>query len=472
MTRYDEQVFQSERIKPRSSRIAGEVPAAICEIRQMERNFASYGSREALFVAQAKHLADFTDDFQENFLAERHFNIYQFFLDNELRSYFTWRTKLRQGEVSFGCLSFAKLYVNELLNQIGCKDPNEAYAKLTLFQEQYGAINPEIIPDLTVWRRDFVIYHNLDASLLPKDAESEADQAYHILAHLDQYSPKEITQSLILVSDYNIQKSKVYKEKLADLEAVVSKTLNLLAAYYLKTYAKSTWLADYFGEMYTTPIDLFAQACFYDNLPKRTFDYVVGPNRVYHNIDGEWQMDFFYPLNVPKKRGTRLLRIIDSLLRKTYKFPPLNLKESSSYLLDLVKEAIKAKKQADQKITIDHKALAGIRQNASYTMDRLMTEEEAYHPEEALVKPEAQEKVAGDTDSGTPYNLNENELRYLKCLLEGSDKAWIRAAELMESILIDSINEKLFDVFNDTVLDESGLLEDYRADVAQIVQQG
>ena len=69
--------------------------------------------------------------------------------------------------------------------------------------------------------------------------------------------------------------------------------------------------------------------------------------------------------------------------------------------------------------------------------------------------------------------LSQEEYRLLQCLLYGRDYGWVRASGLMLSVLVDSINEKLFDEFADSVLTlDNGpeLIEDYIQDLKERVR--
>jgi hypothetical protein len=67
-----------------------------------------------------------------------------------------------------------------------------------------------------------------------------------------------------------------------------------------------------------------------------------------------------------------------------------------------------------------------------------------------------------------PFHLSPDEYHFLHCVLYGEDWHWISSRGLMLSILIDSINEKAFDEFGDTILTEDDgpeLIPDYIDDL-------
>lgn len=67
--------------------------------------------------------------------------------------------------------------------------------------------------------------------------------------------------------------------------------------------------------------------------------------------------------------------------------------------------------------------------------------------------------------------LSPTEYRLLQCLLYGASTGWVRSQGLLMSVLLDAINEKLYEQFQDTVLDDDGqLIPDYIDDLKEMVQ--
>lgn len=102
------------------------------------------------------------------------------------------------------------------------------------------------------------------------------------------------------------------------------------------------------------------------------------------------------------------------------------------------------------------------------TQDKLIVEEEAVEGE-----PDPAPEVAVPEGETAQTPLSQEEYRLLQCLLYGRDYGWVRASGLMLSVLVDSINEKLFDEFADSVLTlDNGpeLIEDYIQDLKERVR--
>lgn len=97
---------------------------------------------EEIFYKQAKFLEDFEDDYEEKEITNSYYNYrsdrtYFRFSFREFRMYFSWRTKIRKEIFEDTQWSYQEIYINELLNQIGCKDAQEALDKLIKFWEGY-----------------------------------------------------------------------------------------------------------------------------------------------------------------------------------------------------------------------------------------------------------------------------------------------------------------------------------------------
>ena len=87
-------------------------------------------SRAELFLKQARLMADYEDDFIYHGVVNQYFPTYDSLSDAQLRGYFTWRTAVRRGQIEKRGMSYASLYVYELLNLIGCSSAQDAYEKL------------------------------------------------------------------------------------------------------------------------------------------------------------------------------------------------------------------------------------------------------------------------------------------------------------------------------------------------------
>ena len=84
-----------------------------------------------IFYEQGMFMKDFEDHYEKEVPFSSYFPSYQAMGYDQLRTYFTWRTRVRQGEIRETSLSYAFLYLYELLNQIGVSDPRDGLEKLS-----------------------------------------------------------------------------------------------------------------------------------------------------------------------------------------------------------------------------------------------------------------------------------------------------------------------------------------------------
>ncbi len=125
------------------------------------------------------------------------------------------------------------------------------------------------------------------------------------------------------------------------------------------------------------------------------------------------------------------------------------------------------KKPAKPEIRIDFNALDGIRADSEYTMERLMTEEEQE------IEPVIPEIVFKETETASEneadrFGLDPLELRVLSILLEERDLSGVDLKGRLLSVIIDGINEKLFDEVGDLIIDNETspvLIEDYKEEL-------
>ena len=93
-------------------------------------------------------------------------------------------------------------------------------------------------------------------------------------------------------------------------------------------------------------------------------------------------------------------------------------------------------------------------------------------PEEECLQEPAPSPLPEPASAGD-CPLNQTEYRLLQCLLYGRDCGWVQAEGYMLSVLTDSINEKLYDIFSDTVLtldDRPEPVKDYMDDLKEMVR--
>lgn len=468
-------VFQDEAIRPGPRESREVLPSPIRAARSLENGPPTYRQpREAIFVKQAKILADYEDDYVYEKPVLRYFPTYQSLTDPELRGYFSWRTKLRRGDVRKTSLTYAFLYIYELLNQIGVADPMDGYRKLKEFQAVYGQLDMGILLYTDHWLMDYVIYYGLDPALLADTSRVRFDKNLAVLANIENYDAQQTATAVAALSGRWLERSKFYGAYREDMDTVIARVLRRVSQHYASR-CKKTMVEQYFGVYDEFPVILFESAVFYKRDKTRSCEFAVDEICTYRCRNGVWSVQKYACPERPSAKLGNLVKTIDSVMRECYGYRhPVKRELDTKWLLKLIEEetqSLLAEKKAaqDKKITINYSQLSQIRRNAAITQDKLVVEEEAMEeePAEALApEPPASENGADETP------LSREEYRLLQCLLYGRDYGWVSASGLMLSVLVDGINEKLFDEFSDSVLTQDGrpeLVEDYIEDLKEMV---
>lgn len=131
------------------------------------------------------------------------------------------------------------------------------------------------------------------------------------------------------------------------------------------------------------------------------------------------------------------------------------------------------KKLKQPKIEFNLSQLSTIREDAAGTRDSLLTEEELQAEQEE--REQIEETVVNDEQED--YGLSSEEMATIILLLKGKDlNKYLKEHHLMAAVIIDNINEKLFDEFGDNVIefinDIPTVIEDYQEDLEDMFLKG
>ena len=447
----------------------------------------AWQSRAELFVKQARLMAAYEDNYVYNGTVNQYFPTYDSLSDAQLRGYFTWRTAVRQGRVEKRGMSYASLYVYELLHLIGCRDAQDGYEKLHSFCEAYCSIDPQIAHYIADWEDEFVIYYGLDPKRITYGGDGlmrhQQDDAIHTMLHRTEHTTEETMAAVCVLSSYRLERSKLYRAHTAEVNAVVLRVLERAAGYYEK-HRQINFFDDLIAVEQTAPVRLFSSAVFQP--PKEEPDrvYEVHPLRRYECVSGYWTLHSY---ERPERAAQRLgvfLRGVDAGLRAPFgisAIQPPKLKKWQAKIIDEEITAFLAEQRAAEarRVRLDFSQLARIRADADVTQERLIVEEE-----ESPIMPVCEPSPVGPpafTENTLPVDpvmtegagdingLDAAELRLLRTLLDGGDLAWVRTEGRMLSVLVDGINEKLYDDFADTVIegDPPAVVPDYQDELME-----
>lgn len=571
-----------------------ELPPVLLNLRKLERQARELGWTEPrLFVSQAELAAAYEDDLPYNGTFMHYFPTYRAMSDVQLRGYFTWRTHVRRGDVRRASLSFAFVYLYELINGIGIADAAGGFRELRRFCAAYRQIDDRIDRYARIWLDDYVIYHGLDAHLLgsygkplgetlrsgdagpsSEDASLAYEDALLLLAREEGeesvpsvegavpaaeaapargFSPagavppaaeaapaartgahmplsdERLAEVLSALASPQLSKSRLYRDDPAALQRVAAGTWRALSAHYRK-HRKTTLFRHLFGVKARYAYAMFRSAVFWERCPHPDVVYRASATRCYVCRNGRWQCEQFYRAGERSSELGRVLRAVDGRLRERLDYPH-KLKEARvpKYLLAIIDkqiDALFAQRAAEEQrrareVHIDFSKLAGIRATAAATREALLVDEEREGAAPMLRSPhdgnaeDVSSNVARTGESsahaGTPASdalpsgvpassssapaasstpapiaptdasaqaggaslLTEDEAAYLACLIAqapASERAIVlRRAGTTEALMVDALNEKLYDELGDVAVEdgEDGpqVIEDYVEDV-------
>ena len=472
----------------------GKVPKLIRAMRSLAQVSGScWQPREEIFLKQARLMEHYEDDFVFEGVVTRYYPTYESLSDAELRGYFAWRTQVRKGRIVPAPLTFALLYAYEILHLIGCRDAADGYGKLMELGFEFGMMEPTLYTYLPAWVYGYVIYYGLDPEYLADSSYYREmkiqDEAIAAVLSRGERPVGEVMGGLCALSSYRLERSKFYRTYTTDMGAVIMRVVARVAAYYEK-HRKRAFSSDYIGDECRRLTRLFPGAVFHARSPEEDRVYTVNPVRSYECAGGAWYVLAYEREVKQAQRLGALLRLIDYRMRECTGFPSIKPpKKTTKWLAKIVDEEIEAffneKKAAEaRRVHIDLSQLGRIRADAAVTRERLIVAEEEEEAAAPISMPGTgesvsemlplawQESFSGDADvqtSETDALLDAPELHLLRDLLTGAPLSWVRAEGHIVSVLVDGINEKLYDDFADAVIegDPPAVIEDYREELIE-----
>lgn len=484
------------------------------------------------FCRQGQMLADYQDDYQPIAEFQRYYPDYHSMNLAQLRTYLTWRTRLRAGDFSVNSTSYAYVYIYELLNNIGVTDPTAGYQQLRYFKNHYApCYHKRMSVYLQQWMQDYVLYYGLKREQA-NDAFADklaVDRQYHIITHPKDYSAEELLTVFESFSTY-LKHCRLYQNAKKEF----AKLFHYIWHDALTSQASHV-IAQLIGQQTMSTGYLFANAVFYFKQAPKMKTYVIDSERKYQFKNHQYYCTAWHPCRQRSVKLNAFLHEIDRLARQAFGLGhPLKARALDPVLLKAIQHGIKdyqlakakaAQKAAEPDIHLDD--LNKIRADASVTRESLLTDEEkdeeatevgtepiprantdiqsakksaaSQSPESATgeghdaarpqqTKPSSQEGRGNEADESpllpdmslddmddADVNLTADETYLLKALLEGMPyQDYLKKHHLMISIMVDQLNDKLFDLIGDTAIEfdndnQPQIIEDYRPDVKAII---
>lgn len=466
--------YTDEPILPRKKTPEEKLPAPLQAARSLEKGAARmYQNRRSLFLNQAKLLEFYKDDYEGGYISRCYYPTYDLLNNQELRSYFAWRTKVRNGDIQPSCSSFAYLYLYELINGIGTGTPVEGLHKMDDFAAAYKEYESSLMNYYANWRKSYIIYYNLSDSFLGGE-EREGEEAHMaVLDSAQEQTDDAVAAAVKQLAPGWLNRSKFYKTHQTDMDRVIVQVLRRMHQHY-SARSKRTFSEQLFGSRETYPVDLFCHAVFCDPLRHENSRYYITDSHYYECRNGYWTETSCFIDSHKRRKLEDLMKTIDASLRvalndgKPIKSPS-QLKWVTKVIEEEVAALLETQKQqeaAAKRVQIDYSALAQIRREAAITQDKLATEEEMEEEAPPAVQPPPPQPEALPGDCP----LDKTQYRLMQNLLYGGDTSWVQREGKMVSVLLDSINEILYDTFQDAVIEDQQVVEDYIDELKEMVK--
>lgn len=516
-------------------------PKPIREMRRLESSrmpaSLAYGANAtgSLFYRQALLMADYEDDYEFHGDFTKYYPTYADMSDHQLRGYFSWRTRVRAGQVDPAPLSFAFVYVYELLCGIGTEPGAKGLTDLRAFGDAYREVDPEqgalLLSYLRRWESDYLIYHQLTGEMPPQDPHTPSAAALTLLAAEHTLlqeakraprianeavrdsapSTQELYQALSDASTYHLSTSRLAKDEPELVAAVACDVFEALVMHCSKR-RKTDYVEGLFGYASRQAYAMFSAAVFHEPEPHPDCTVRVNDIVTFACKDGRWIKHCAIDARGRNSELGLALHAVDFELRRQLDYPyPLKERACPKYLQKIVSDAV-ARRLAEReeakrrRITIDRSKLTGIRRAAALTQESLLTDDERSEVEVMPVEPPMSvpvvptstpaapapappasapapsapaptaptPAVASIAPTATDGPFTPLELRFLAGLLDGTPVSQLLApTDPFASVVVDSINEKLFDLIGDTAIefdgDEPCIIEDYLEDVREVL---
>ncbi len=338
----------------------------------------------------------------------------------------------------------------------------------------------------------------------------------------DEVREERLMAAINALSTYNLNNSRLDRSHHRDLRHVACAVYVRMARYY-DTHRKTGIVASLFGEETAMPYTMFASAVFFAPNRHEDCEYRLDPIHIYRCQNGFWECMRIHGSRQKSSKLGEMMRACDQRLRLALDpTHPLKEEKVPKYLAKIIDDEIVAWLSWDAahqpvKIDIDLSQLGHIRSAAAQTREALLIDEEreddvsveaevtiieqpntesapgmTAEPGEMTIRQDGPDEPTVSTEefgivapllaptsavvstapAGTATELAPAAAAYLHALLEQNTAQTASAVERSgqsEDMLVDSINEALFDLVGDTVIEFGSagphIIEDYEADV-------
>ena len=462
----------------------------LARLRQMKTLKSSNPNQ--LFALQASFMDDFTDDYNIDIPCKVYTPTYNNLNIYQLRSFFSWRTLVRNGIYKKTETSYVYLYIYELINKIGVKNDIDGLNKLIELWQNYREFDNSIDYYLTIWIKDYYLINkiNIDYKLIEQEFPITTFNNSNLISEImiGNYSDK--LKFYDEISSYHILKSKIMDNKYSFvIEMIIPKIFENLDKYFSENnYSFNKVL---FGEIKKNIWVPFINAIYYDNNLSSDLNIALNNYEKYYKVNKIYYKETFEFSQSSKCLMGYILKNIDITLRECLKVngnlkvninmlePLVEDRQLYNFLLDKkivdiinitikkyliehkseIKNIITNKNKQD--IIIDANKFENIRASSNRVQEKLIVEEEPVLNLENMV--EEKEEIIETSDNifvNLVANLDTKETEFLKMIVNNNPKNdlvdFCKKNNVLYEIMLENINNKALEIIGDNLLEDYG----------------
>jgi len=392
-------VLKSQKIEPQEKDEIKEKFYAMRDISRNHRSNHSYSikfydkkvqqNNASIFYKQGIFMKDFMDNYSENAPFSSYFPNYQMMSYDQLRTYFTWRTNVRGGNITDISLSYAFLYIYELLNNIGVENPHDGLKKLMYFWRTFRDYNKSIDKYVIQWLKDYHIYYELPHSF--KDFAEENNLSKHYPKMAEMADTDDRFDLFCSISKYDIRKSTFF---VGDNIKLITDCFNFVIERIKEVFSENGLHFEnsiFVPAKKMTEWQPFRSALFYGWLKQPDRHILLSQNEIYVCKQNKWEFSTVITSESGRQLIGYVLKKMEAELRNLTKFKfkitanintvthsvMAELKGSGISLENIITSAVMEFYREATKIivSIDYSSLVKIRQEALSTQEKLSVEQ-------------------------------------------------------------------------------------------------
>lgn len=462
----------------------------ISRLRQMKALSASnVTDTNKLFYLQGTFMDDYVDNYDINVPCNKNNPVYNNLTIYQLRSYFSWRTLIRNKLYKQTEQSYVFLYIYELLNKIGVKNEIDGLNKIIDLWQNYRVFDNSFDKYLSNWVKDYYIINriNIDFNLIEEEFPIKNNDNLEDIGEILIGNYENKLEFLDSISNYHILKSKIMEHKYSFLiNLVIPEIFKNLDKYFSENNLSFVNIT--FGKFKKKYWHVYENAIYFNNKLESDFVFKFKNLETYYRKGNNYYKETFELSQYSKCIVGYILKNIEITLRECLKFSK-NLKVNISSLDELSSNAelysvvtdkkfnmiinntikkylIEHKteinniitKEKKEEIVIDANKFNEIRKSSSRIQEKLIVEEENYLEKEEQIEIEIINS-SQDIFKNLIDNLNTVELDFLKKIVNNEPRNnlidYSKQNNILFEIMIENINKVALETIGDNLIEDN-----------------